>query len=62
MSRHLLLIYEIKEKAAKVNSKKALRDFERWVRALLRTYQDAALEQVAHICLFGLRERYAFGH
>lgn len=62
MSRHLLLIYEIKDKAAQVNSKKALKDFERWVKGLLKTYQDAAVEQVAHICLFGLRERFAFGH
>ena len=61
MSINLLLLYEIKEKAAKVNTKRALREFERWVRNLLQTYQDAAIEKVANIALFQLRERFSMG-
>ncbi len=61
MSTPLLLLYEIKERAAKVNSKKAYREFERWVKNLLQTYHDAAVEQVAHISLFSLRERFSAG-
>jgi len=60
MSINLLILYEIKEKAAKVNSKKAFRDFERWVRNLLQTYHDAAVEQVANICLFSLRDQFGY--
>lgn len=57
---NLLLLYEIKARAAAVNSKKAFREFERWVKNLMQTYHDAATEQVAKICLFSLRERFSF--
>jgi hypothetical protein len=60
MSINLLLLYEIKDKAAKVTSKKGYRDFERWVRNLLQTYHDAAVERVANICLFSLREQFGY--
>ena len=60
MSINLLLLYEIKEKAARVNSKKAYREFERWVKNLLQTYQDAAIERVARISLFSLQERFSY--
>ncbi|OGE88080.1 MAG: hypothetical protein A3J07_01615 [Candidatus Doudnabacteria bacterium RIFCSPLOWO2_02_FULL_49_13] len=60
MSTPLLLLYEIKDKAQQVNSKKAFREFERWVKNLLQTYHDAAVEQVAKICLFNLRERFSY--
>ena len=60
MSINLLLLYEIKEKAAQVNSKKAYKDFERWVKNLLQTYHDAAVEKVANICLFSLQERFSY--
>ena len=60
MSINLLLLYEIKEKASRVNSKKAYKDFERWIRNLLQTYHDAAVEQVAKIALFSLQERFSY--
>ncbi len=62
MSMNVLIIYEIKDKAAKVTSKRAFREYERWIKNLLQTYHDAAVEQVARICLFGLREQFSFGH
>lgn len=58
MSINLLLLYEIKAKAAKVKSKRAYREFDRWVKNLLQTYHDAAIEQVAKIALFSLREQF----
>ncbi len=57
---NLLLLYEIKARAASVNSKRAFREFERWVKNMLQSYHDAATEQVAKICLFSLRERFSF--
>ncbi len=62
MAMNVLIIYEIKDKAAKVTSKRGLKEFERWVKNLLQTYHDAAVEQVAHISLFALREQFSFGH
>ena len=59
MSINLLLLYEIKARAAAVNSKRAFREFDRWVKNLLQTYHDAATEQVARICLFTLKERFS---
>jgi hypothetical protein len=59
MSVNLLLLYEIKDKAAQVNTKKAYREFERWVKDLMQTYHDAAVEQVAKICLYSLKEQFA---
>lgn len=59
MSVNLLLLYEIKDKAAHVSTKKAYREFERWVKDLMRTYHDAAVEQVAKICLYSLKEQFA---
>ena len=60
MSINLLLLYEIKDKASKVNSKKAYRDFERWIKNMLQTYHDAAIEQVANIALFSLRDQFGY--
>ncbi|OGE83629.1 MAG: hypothetical protein A3B10_00580 [Candidatus Doudnabacteria bacterium RIFCSPLOWO2_01_FULL_44_21] len=60
MSINLLLLYEIKDRASKVRTKTAFREFERWVKNLLQTYHDAAVEQVAKICLFSLRERFSY--
>lgn len=62
MALNVLLIYEIKDKAAKVTSKKALREYERWIKNLLQTYHDAAVEQVARISLFTLKQQFSFGH
>ncbi len=59
---NVLLIYEIKAKAAKVTSKRALREYERWIKNLLQTYHDAAVEQVARISLFTLKQQFSFGH
>lgn len=59
MSAPLLLIYEIKDKASKVQTKKAYREFKHWVKNLLATYHDAAVEKVANICLYSLQEQFA---
>jgi len=56
---NLLLLYEIKSKAAQVHTKKAYREFEQWVRNLTQTYHDAAVEQVAKICLYNLKEQFS---
>lgn len=60
MSNNLLLLYEIKSKAALVNSRTAFIKFERWVKNLMKTSQDAAVERVARICLFNLQERFSY--
>ena len=60
MTSNLLVIYEITQKAAQVHTKKAYMEFERWVREVLQTYQDAAIEKVARIHLFKLKEELSF--
>jgi hypothetical protein len=55
---NLLVFYEIKDKASKVRTKKALREFEQWVNQTLKNYHDAAVEQVARIHLIQLKEQY----
>ncbi|MBX4188132.1 MAG: hypothetical protein KW793_03280 [Candidatus Doudnabacteria bacterium] len=57
---NLLVIYEIADKASKVTSRKAFRDFERWAAKIIKTYKDAAIERVARIHLFRLREQFSF--
>lgn len=60
MTANVLLIYEIADKASRVKTKKAFRDFEKWVRSMVATYHDAALERVANIHLFQLRNQFSF--
>jgi hypothetical protein len=60
MSVNLLILYEIADKAARVKSKKAYKDFEKWVREVVSKYQDAAIERVASTHLFRLRSQFAF--
>lgn len=55
---NLLILYEIADKASKVSSRKAFQEFERWVRGLLKTYHDAAIERVANIHLFKLKDQF----
>ncbi|HEX5430210.1 MAG TPA: hypothetical protein VFX17_04000 [Patescibacteria group bacterium] len=57
--KNLLVLYEIAQRASQVTSKKAFRLYEQWIQQVLRTYHDAAIEQVARIQLFRLREQYA---
>jgi hypothetical protein len=56
---HLLVLYEIAEKASKVTSRRALRAYEKWVYATMRDYNDSSIEQVARIHLFRLKEQYS---
>ncbi|MGE5392806.1 MAG: hypothetical protein ACM3NH_03630 [Candidatus Saccharibacteria bacterium] len=56
---NLLTIYEISDKASKVTTRKAMREFERWVKALITTYHDAAIERVANIHLFRLKDQFS---
>jgi len=60
MSVNLLLIYEIADKAARVKTKKAYREFEKWAREIVQTYHDAAIERVANMHLFRLRSEFSF--
>jgi hypothetical protein len=59
MSLNLLVIYEIAEKASRVNTKKAYREFERWISSVIETCHDAAVERAARIQLFRLRDQFA---
>jgi len=54
MSINLLVLYEIADKASRVKTKRAYKQFEIWVKGILSTYQDAAIERVANIHLFRL--------
>jgi hypothetical protein len=60
MSVNLLLLYEIADKASRVKTKKALREFERWVKNIVQIYHDAAVERVANMHLFRLRSQFSF--
>jgi hypothetical protein len=59
MSLNLLVVYEIAEKASRVTSKAAYREFERWVLRVMATCHDAAVERAARIQLFKLREQFS---
>ena len=60
MSVNLLILYEIADKASKVRTKKAFKEFERWARNIIAQYHDAAIEKVASIHLFRLREQFSY--
>lgn len=60
MPGNLLIVYEIADKASRVKTKTAYRDFERWVKKIIRTYHDATVAQVAKIHLFRLREQFSY--
>ncbi len=57
---NLLILYEIADKAARVKTKKAYKDFEKWIRQVVETYHDAAIERVAGMHLFRLREQFSY--
>ena len=59
-SYNLLVIYEIADKASRVKTKKAYREFEKWAKGLMTTYHDAAVEKVANMHLFRLRDQFSF--
>lgn len=58
--KNVLVVYEIAYKASQVKSKRAYKQFEIWVKDIVRTYQDAAIERVANIHLFKLRQQFSF--
>lgn len=60
MSFHLLTLYEIADRAGRVRSKKALLEFEAWVRQTVQACNDALVERHARIHLFELKSRYSF--
>lgn len=60
MSANLLLVYEIAYKASKVKTKKSFKEFEKWIKQILKATHDAAVEQVARIHLFRLQEQFSF--
>jgi hypothetical protein len=60
MTANLLVLYEIAEKAARVKSRRAFREFEKWATNIINTYQDAAIERVASMHLFQLKAQYSF--
>lgn len=57
--KNVLVVYEIAYKAQQVKSKRAYKQFEIWVKDIVRTYHDAAIERVANIHLFNLRNQLA---
>lgn len=57
---NVLIVYEIAYKASKVTSRRAYRDFEKWVASILSNYKDAAVEHAARVHLFRLREQFSF--
>ena len=57
--KNVLITYEIAYKASQVKSKRAFKQFEIWVKDIVRTYHDAAIERVANIHLFKLRNQLA---
>lgn len=58
MSVNLLVLYEISDKAAGVKTRKAYIEFEKWVKNILHTYHDAAIERVAKMHLFRLQSQF----
>jgi hypothetical protein len=60
MSVNLLVLYEIADKASRVKTKKAYKEFEKWVRNILDTYHDQAIQRVAGIHLFQLRAQFSY--
>jgi hypothetical protein len=57
--KNVLVVYEIAYKASQVKSKRAYKQFEIWVKGILSTYHDAAIERVANMHLFRLRSQFA---
>ncbi|MEJ0021997.1 MAG: hypothetical protein WDN47_05535 [Candidatus Doudnabacteria bacterium] len=57
--KNVLVVYEIAYKASQVKSKRAYKHFEIWVKDIVRTYHDAAIERVANMHLFRLRSQFA---
>jgi hypothetical protein len=57
--RNLLIIYEIADKAARVTSKAAFREFEKWANQIIGLYKDRGVEQTAKVHLYKLKDMYA---
>ncbi len=60
MSVNLLVLYEIADKASRVKTKKAFKEFERWIQEIITTYKDVAIEKVASVHLFRLKEQFSY--
>ena len=58
--KNVLIVYEIAYKASQVKSKRAYKQFEIWVKDIVRTYHNAAIERVANTHLFRLRQQFSF--
>lgn len=59
MSINLLVLYEIADRASRVTSKKAYREFERWAKWAADVYADSAVSRALNIQLFKLRDQFA---
>ncbi|MDP4001245.1 MAG: hypothetical protein Q8P83_03315 [bacterium] len=59
MPKHLLIIYEIAQKAASVTNKTKYLEFERWVKRVISDCKDAAVERVANIHLIRLQQQFS---
>jgi hypothetical protein len=60
MSVNLLVLYEIADKASRVKTKRAFKEFEKWAHNIITTYHDAAIEKVASMHLFRLKEQFSY--
>lgn len=59
---NLLVLYEIADRATRVKTKKAYKEFERWLAVTLEKYQDEAIQRVAKVHLFKLKEQLALSN
>ncbi len=57
---NVLVLYEIAYRASQVKTKKAYKEFERWVKNTIQATHDAAVEHAARIQLFRLQEQFSF--
>jgi hypothetical protein len=60
MPVNLLVLYEIADRASRVRTKKALKQFERWIKNIMQSYHDAAVEKIAKIYLFKLQAEFGY--
>ena len=60
MSLNVLVLYEMADRASRVTTRKALREFEKWVLNTITLYKDATIERMARSHLFRLKSQLAF--
>lgn len=59
MAINLLVLYEITDKASRVTTRKAYKEFERWVKSAIELYKGTDIERIARGHLFRLKHQLA---